>query len=49
MSETGSNTWAPPHDIDGEVRIFGGGVSMGADEIPAPGHQLYLPLILRNL
>ena len=48
VSETGSTTWAPPRDIDGEVRIFGGGVSMGADEISAPGHYLYLPLILRN-
>jgi hypothetical protein len=48
VSETGSTAWAPQRDIDGEVRMFGGGVSMGADEIPAPGQQLYLPIILRQ-
>lgn len=48
VSATGSMTWAPQRDIDGEVRIFGGSVSMGADEIPAAGFYLYLPLIRRN-
>jgi hypothetical protein len=48
VSATGSLSWAPQRDIDGEVRIFGGTVSMGADEIAATGFYLYLPLIRRN-
>jgi hypothetical protein len=36
---------APLRDIDGEVRLLNGLVSMGADEIEFP---VYLPIILRN-
>jgi hypothetical protein len=48
VSATGSMSWAPPLDIDGEVRLFGGSVSMGADEIAATGYSIYLPLIWRK-
>ncbi len=48
VSAAGSIAWAPPLDIDGEVRIFGGSVSMGADELPAAGYSIYLSLIRRN-
>ncbi len=47
VSTTGSLILAPFKDIDGDVRLFGSSVSMGADEIPSPGSSLYLPLILR--
>jgi hypothetical protein len=49
VSATGSTSWAPQRDIDGELRISGGSVSMGADEIPGGiGYSTYLPLILRS-
>jgi len=45
VSTTGSITWAPGLDIDGDMRLLGGSVSMGADEIHLFG--IFLPLILR--
>ncbi len=45
VSTTGSIDWAPGSDIDGNLRLLGGSVSMGADEIPGLG--IFLPLILR--
>ncbi|MCL4300631.1 MAG: right-handed parallel beta-helix repeat-containing protein [Anaerolineae bacterium] len=48
VSAAGSIAWAPPLDIDGDTRIFGGSVSMGADELPVPVFRLYLPLIWRK-
>ncbi len=32
VSTTGSTAWAPQLDMDGDIRILGGSVSMGADE-----------------
>ncbi|MFQ5613722.1 MAG: right-handed parallel beta-helix repeat-containing protein, partial [Anaerolineae bacterium] len=34
VSAAGAISWAPEHDIDGDLRIAGGSVSMGADELP---------------
>ncbi len=49
VSVTGSTSWAPQRDIDGDLRILGGSVSMGADEIPgAATIPVYLPLLLRS-
>jgi hypothetical protein len=45
VSTIGSMAWAPFKDLDGDIRLFGGSVSMGADEIPSTGSSLYLPLI----
>lgn len=47
VSVTGSTAWAPEFDLDGERRIWGGSVSMGADEIPMVEHSTYLPVVLR--
>lgn len=44
ISRTGSLSWAPPKDFDGESRLLCG-VSMGADQIPCPLWYLDLPLI----
>jgi hypothetical protein len=46
VSATGEVAWAPPLDIDGEVRNSDGKVSMGADELPV--YPIYLPLIWRK-
>jgi len=48
ISTAGSVAWAPARDIDGDLRILGGTVSMGADEIALPEYATYLPLLLRN-
>ncbi len=49
VKETGSVSWSPMFDIDWDARVFGGGVSMGADEIPvAVVYQNSLPLVLRS-
>jgi hypothetical protein len=45
VSTTGSITWAPGLDIDGDLRLLGGSVSMGADEIRLFG--VFLPLMLK--
>ena len=47
IRNTGSNTWAPVYDMDGDWRLSGGTVSMGADEIPGPVNRLFLPVILK--
>jgi len=43
VSTTGSTSWAPGYDIDGDLRHLGGSVSMGADEIHLFG--IFLPLL----
>jgi parallel beta-helix repeat protein len=49
VSEAGSASWAPMHDIDWDVRLLGGGVSMGADEIPvAEEYHNSLPLVMKS-
>ncbi|CAG0933715.1 hypothetical protein TFLX_03192 [Thermoflexales bacterium] len=48
VSVTGSTAWAPEYDLDGDRRILGGSVSMGADEIAVVERQLYLPVVLRH-
>ena len=47
IRNTGSNTWAPVYDLDGDWRLSGGTVSMGADEISGPVNRLFLPVILK--
>jgi parallel beta-helix repeat protein len=47
VSVTGSTTWAPEYDLDGDRRIWGGSVSMGADEIAVAEQRIYLPVVLR--
>ena len=47
MSVTGAMAWAPEYDLDGDRRILGGSVSMGADEIAVVEHHIYLPVVLR--
>jgi hypothetical protein len=42
---TGAGQFAPLRDIDGDIRLLNGMVSMGADEIEFP---VFLPIILRN-
>jgi len=48
VSVTGSTAWAPEFDLDGDRRILGGSVSMGADEIAIAERHVYLPLVLRQ-
>ena len=48
MSVTGSTAWAPEYDLDGDRRIWGGSVSMGADEIAVVKRHIYLPVVLRH-
>jgi parallel beta-helix repeat protein len=48
VSLTGSTAWAPQFDLDGDRRILGGSVSMGADEIPMVEYRAYLPVVLRQ-
>lgn len=48
VSITGSILWAPGRDLDGDIRILGGSVSMGADEIAVTEYRLYLPCVLRQ-
>jgi parallel beta-helix repeat protein len=44
VNTTGSPAWAPPRDIDNQVRACGGKVSMGADQVPC---SVYLPMLNR--
>ncbi len=44
ISRTGSLSWAPPKDIDGESRLLCG-ISMGADQIPCPVWYIDLPFL----
>ena len=46
VSVTGSTAWAPEFDLDGDRRIWGGSVSMGADEIAIAERRIYLPVVL---
>jgi predicted outer membrane repeat protein len=48
VATTGSAAWAPTRDCDGDIRVFGGSVSRGADEIPVTEYRTYLPLTTRN-
>jgi hypothetical protein len=48
VSATGSTTWAPEYDLDGDRRSWGGSVSMGADEVAIVERRIYLPMMLRN-
>ncbi len=48
VSVTGSTAWAPEFDLDGDRRILGGSVSMGADEIAIVEQRIYLPVVLRH-
>jgi hypothetical protein len=48
VSVTGSVSYAPPFDYDGQPRFLGGSVSMGADEIVPVQYDLFLPLVLKN-
>jgi hypothetical protein len=48
VSVTGSTAWAPEFDLDGDRRILGGSVSMGADEIALVERRIYLPVVLRQ-
>jgi hypothetical protein len=43
VGTTGAITWAPGYDIDGDLRLLGGSVSMGADEIYLSA--IFLPLV----
>jgi hypothetical protein len=47
VATLGSFAWAPARDIDGEIRVFGGSVSIGADELPATGRTVFAPLAVR--
>lgn len=47
IGTTGSTALAPVYDMDGDWRLSGGTVSMGADEIPGPVNRLFLPVILK--
>ena len=48
VSMTGSTAWAPEYDLDGDRRLWGGSVSMGADEIAIVERRIYLPIVLRQ-
>lgn len=47
VATLGALTWAPARDYDREVRVYGGTVSIGADELPAAGYSTPLPFALR--
>jgi hypothetical protein len=45
VGTTGDITWAPGYDIDGDLRLLGGSVSMGADEFRLSA--IFLPLVVK--
>lgn len=47
ISTTGLTAWAPIKDIDGQTRLLGGTVSIGADEVSGPEYPVFLPLVRR--
>jgi hypothetical protein len=48
VSVTGSVQYAPFRDVDGDWRLSGGTVSMGADEIPGTELLTHLPVVMRQ-